>query len=259
MSDFRRARQSWSDVFLVHKFTHLFCYTGDRRNEVEKMLIYSDRQRGSRKIYHRQQCSFGRRIQKDHAGYLYTEEEALAQGYRPCKRCHPYQSVNALYEKDKNHVDGLCHSFGFQCHIQGDDLLISNPLEVWLITFSSRLRKILIYHESCKRFCTVVQGEELIRGFHLQPWEFHSIADTLFRIHRHLQNYTTGSGVPVYKKNAAQRLLKEGPQKNDRYRKKNRKNHQKKLAKQAGLHQETKHVLYLLQQLKRGEERSPQE
>ena len=174
MSDFRRARQGSSDVFFVHKFTHLFCYTGDRRNGVEKMLI-------------------------------------------------------------------------------------SNPLEVWLITFSSRLRKILIYHESCKRFCTVVQGEELIRGFHLQPWEFHSIADTLFRIHRHLQNYTTGSGVPVYKKNAAQRLLKEGPQKNDRYRKKNRKNHQKKLVKQAGLHQETKHVLYLLQQLKRGEERSPQE
>lgn len=185
MSDFRRARQGSSDVFFVHKFTHLFCYTGDRRNEVEKMLIYSDRQRGSRKIYHRQQCSFGRRIQKDHAGYLYTEEEALAQGYRPCKRCHPYQNSAVL---------GI-------------------------------------------------------------PFHYYR----LFCIHRHLQNYTTGSGVPVYKKNAAQRVLQEGPQKNDRYRKKNRKNHQKKLTKKAGLHQETKQVLYLLQQLKRGAERSPQE
>ncbi|MEE4121849.1 Ada metal-binding domain-containing protein [Acidaminococcus fermentans] len=214
------------------------------------MLVYSDRQRGARKIYHRQQCPFGSHIQKDHAGYFYTEEEALAQGYRPCKRCHPYQSPAALYEKDKKHVDGICHSLGFHCQVQGDNLLISNPLEVWLLTFSQRLRKILIYHESCRRFCTVVQREKLIRGFHLQPWEFYSIADTLFRIHRHLKNYITGSGIPAYKKDAAQRLLKDPSQRNDRFRKKNRKNHQKKLAKKARMHQETKKVLYLIQQLK---------
>ena len=214
------------------------------------MLIYSKKQRISRKIYHLQQCPFCSRIQKDHTGYFYTEEEALAQGYRPCKRCHPYQSPVALYEKDKKHVDGLCHSFGFQCQVQGNDLLITNPLEAWLLTFSSRLRKILIYHESCRRFCTLVQREELIRGFHRQPWEFHSIAETLFLIHRHLQNYITSSGIPAYKKDAAQRLLKEPLQKNDRFRKKNRKNHQKKLAKKARMHQETKHVLYLIQQLK---------
>lgn len=64
---------------------------------MEQMLIYSKKQRTSRKIYRLQQCPFCSRIPKDHTGYFYTEEEALAQGYRPCKQCYPYQSPVALY------------------------------------------------------------------------------------------------------------------------------------------------------------------
>ena len=43
---------------------------------------------------------------------------------------------------------------------------VQRQMREHLASDSPRLRKILIYHENCRRFCSLVQREELIRGFH---------------------------------------------------------------------------------------------
>jgi methylphosphotriester-DNA--protein-cysteine methyltransferase len=42
-----------------------------------------------RRVYHRQHCKWAMRIWRSSRRFLFTREQAMAEGFRPCKSCQP--------------------------------------------------------------------------------------------------------------------------------------------------------------------------
>lgn len=70
---------------------------------------------GPGKIFGRLDCKSGMRMKKENRVFFHTMEDAVAEGYRPCKKCRPidegdfsrikhlvpaYKKVNEFYNRD---------------------------------------------------------------------------------------------------------------------------------------------------------------
>lgn len=58
------------------------------------------------KIFGRLDCKSGMRMNKENRVFFHSLEDAIKQGYRPCKKCKPldesvYNALKDLYTKDK--------------------------------------------------------------------------------------------------------------------------------------------------------------
>jgi len=72
--------------------------------------------RASRRIFGTLDCKSGMRMKKENRVFFHTLEDAVAQGYRPCKNCNPidqddfdavkglvpqYKTLDDFYNRDK--------------------------------------------------------------------------------------------------------------------------------------------------------------
>ena len=68
------------------------------------------------KIFETLNCKSGKRMKKSNRVFFHTLEDAISQGYRPCKNCHPitekdfqqiqhlipqYSTLQDFYDRDK--------------------------------------------------------------------------------------------------------------------------------------------------------------
>ena len=158
------------------------------------MFIYS--KFSNSKTYHIEQCSYGKRIKKENAGYFYSEIEALDNNYHLCLFC---SNLGKRYRKEQDAINAFCKKMKFICRWENGHIYIKTPIESWLIVYFPPLKKNVIYHKNhslVKTSSATTDPYEKIPGYHRQKWIFRSILDTLQSIYDHQQIYLDRPDLP---------------------------------------------------------------
>lgn len=92
-------------------------------------FIYSNQTHS--RIFHLPNCSMIRKIKKENRAKFDGTEEAIIQGYRPCRRCCP--SLKESYEKHRAEITKLCKKENI-CDIYCEDHIdIISQFDIWRI------------------------------------------------------------------------------------------------------------------------------
>lgn len=98
----------------------------------------------SAKVYHRPNCHYAKRI-KNANGYVFSRNEAVRMGFRPCKCCNSMDylvrdangilsAYEKIYDMQFRYIDGI--------------LYVKTELNGWKLVYSCKAEKIVIYHRN---------------------------------------------------------------------------------------------------------------
>lgn len=108
----------------------------------EEMYYYS--RKSTRKVVHRMNCHYKRKINGAAIGTFYTLKEAAEAGYRLCHHC---SEIRRQYRKEELEIQRFCREFYSSCRPEGEAIEIETLYSRWKI-IKSRAGKMDIYHKN---------------------------------------------------------------------------------------------------------------
>jgi hypothetical protein len=184
------------------------------------------RSKASKKA-HKDNCRYCQKIFEENKKQYECTDDAIDDGCVFCQYCSP---IVERLNKKKAHIEEAAHKLKLKYKLKNGILMVDDGLSKWNLYYSTRKRKILLYHQNH----SVKDSEKEtspVTGYHRQKVLPTSIEATFEYISDHFQNYLTSSKLPENVQNRAKDIFYEKKRKykrNDKSRKKEKHNEKRK-------------------------------
>lgn len=154
------------------------------------MFVYSSA-KGSH-MYHTEQCAHAKRIKPAHYALFQTKKDAEEAGYYSCSCC---SRLGKHLKREEKQVQDFCKREQYTCRFEKGRIVITTPLEKWLLVHDVNLNKVVLYHQN---HSLKAKPDSPIEGYHVQAHQFMSVCSTLHYIYKHTRSYLEQPNVPTH-------------------------------------------------------------
>lgn len=160
------------------------------------------RSKASKKA-HKENCPYAQRILDGNKVQYEHTDDAINDGCVFCQFCSP---IVERFNKKKEYLEKVAQKLKLKYKIKEGILLVNDGLSKWKLFYSTRRRKVLVYHQNHTADDSAQEFSPVI-GYHRQKILMTSIENTFEYISDHFQKYLTYSNLPPHIQNRAKDIF----------------------------------------------------